>query len=356
MGFGGFIVKSLILQFKFACMSYRFYIKNLEVLQHAAFWAFMFLFIYDYHFVEKNWASAAGSTILELLTYASIIYVNLFILIPSLLQKKKYGSYFFAFVFVVVGYIFTMRLTGWEKLFYEIGGWRNVFSMILNTTLFQLISTLYWYSKQWRVKREKELKLQSEKIEMELKFLRTQISPHFIFNTLNNIYSLVLEKHVNAAPMISKLSGILRYVLYESNQELVLLKNEIATLRQVIELFLLKKPKSTNLDFYVEGSINSLKIAPMLLVNIGENALKHSNMGVNENAWVKIHLSISDSGELLIEAENSVPAFEIKPEIGGIGLPNLQRQLEINYPSNFVLDTKRLGEVYMLSLKIQLIK
>lgn len=316
----------------------------------------MFLFVFDYHFVAYNWAGAIGSTLLELLTYACIIYLNLFLLIPFLLERKKITSYLFALIAVVVGYIFTMRVTGWENIFYEIGGWRNIFSMMLNTTLFQLISTLYWYFKQSRKKREQALKLKSEKIEMELKFLRTQISPHFIFNTLNNIYSLVLNKHPNAAPMVAKLSGILRYVLYESSLERVLLNREIEVLHQIIELFLLKNPTSSNVDFYMEGNSNSWKIAPMLLVNIVENALKHSNLETDENAWVKIHIHISEQGKLLFEAENSISEFDSKQESGGIGLPNLYRQLDINYPTNYQLHTKKENGTYITILTLQLIE
>ncbi len=231
-----------------------------------------------------------------------------------------------------------------------------MFSMLLNTLLFLLISTLYWHFKQWQEERERQLILRSEKLEAELKFLRTQISPHFIFNTLNNIYSLALEGHENAAPMVAKLSGILRYVLYDGADERVFLKKEMEALRQYGDLFLLKKPRSRNVDFFVEGSLNGWQIAPMLLVNIIENALKHSNLEQDETAWVKVHAEISEGGSLVFTAENSVLNSASASEPGGIGLPNLRRQLEINYPGNYQLEMKSEGQIFSVTLRLNLKK
>lgn len=331
-------------------------IKNKVGLEHAAFWLFMFFFVFDYHFLENNWSEAIGSTLLELLTYAAIIYLNLFLLIPKLLKPKRLGWYLASLAAVVAGYVLLMRRTGWENHFYDIGGWRNVFSMLLNTSLFLLISSLYWYFKQWQEERERQLVLRSEKLEAELKFLRTQISPHFIFNTLNNIYSLALEGHENAAPMVAKLSGILRYVLYEGAGERVFLKKEMEALRQYVDLFLLKKPRSRNVDIFVEGSLNGWQIAPMLLVNIVENALKHSNLEQDESAWVKVHAEISEEGFFVFTAENSVSNMEPVSEPGGIGLPNLRRQLEINYPGSYQMEMKNEGQIFGVTLRLNLKK
>jgi sensor histidine kinase YesM len=329
-------------------------IKKIIGLEHAAFWGFMFLFVFDYHFLEQNWAEAIGNTLLELLTYAVIIYLNLLLLIPVFLKNKRHTWYLLTLSIVVVVYVLLMQLTGWEHFFYELGGWRNVFSMILNTSLFLFISTLYWYFKQWQAQRERQLILRNEKLEAELKFLRTQISPHFIFNTLNNIYSLALAGHENAAPMVAKLSGILRYVLYEGAGDWVFLKKEIETLRQFVDLFLLKKPRSQNVDFYIEGSPNGWQMAPMLLVNIVENALKHSNLEQDAAAWVKIHIEITSTGSLFFVAENSISPSIQTAELGGIGLANLRRQLEINYPESHQLTIKNDDASFLLSLRLNL--
>jgi LytS/YehU family sensor histidine kinase len=246
-----------------------------------------------------------------------------------------------------------MRWSGLEQQFYIYTGWRNVFSMVLNTSLFLLISSLYWFFKQGQIEREKYLIVKNEKLEAELSFLRTQISPHFIFNTLNNVYTLALQKHDNTAPMVAKLSSLLRHILYESNQGQILLRKEIDTLKQYIELHLLKKPRSQNIDFYTEGALNSWKITPMLLINFVENAFKHSGIDQNENAWVKINSEISEDGLFVFSTENTV--FSISDnETGGIGLKNMRRQLEIDYPNTHTLIIKNEQGIFSVHLTIKL--
>jgi sensor histidine kinase YesM len=325
-------------------------------LEHVTFWLFMFLFVFDYHFRENNWAQAIGATLLEVLTYAIIIYLNLGVLIPIFLKKGRPFWYVLSLAVVVMGYIFLMREMGWEKEFYEIGGWRNVFSMVLNTSLFMLISCLYWYFKQWQIERERLFILKNEKLEAEINFLRAQISPHFVFNTLNNIYALALKKHDNAAPMVAKLSALLRHILYESNQAEVLLKKELDTLKQYIELNLLRNPRSQNVDFYVEGYTEGWRIAPMLLINFVENAFKHSDLNHDEKAWIKIIVMISEIGELHFSLGNSVSPTTFQTEPGGIGLQNVRHQLELSYPGNYLLSIQNEGDIFEIQLKLKLKK
>jgi LytS/YehU family sensor histidine kinase len=249
-----------------------------------------------------------------------------------------------------------MRWSGWEQVFYQYSGWRNVFSMLLNTSLFLLISSLYWYFKQWQIEREKQFILKSEKLEAELSFLRSQISPHFIFNSLNNIYTLALQNHENTAPMVAKLSTFLRYVLYEGSEGKIGLKKETDTLKQYIELHLLRKPLSQNIDFYAEGNQNEWFIVPMLLINFVENAFKHSNMDNNEMAWIKINSSVNEEGMLHFLIENSVFSSNLPSEASGIGLQNVKRQLELNYPNQYQLNIKQEKEIFSVALNVQLAK
>lgn len=316
----------------------------------------MFLFVFDYHFLENNWAEAIGHTLLEVLTYAALIYLNLGGLIPAFLEKRKPFWYAASLAAVVVGYVFLMRFTGLENQFYQLGGWRNVFSMVLNTSLFLLISLLFWFFRQWQLERERHFILQNEKLEAELNFLRTQISPHFVFNTLNNIYALVLQKHENAGPMVAKLSALLRHILYEGNQGQVLLSKELDTLKQYVELHLLRKPRSQNVDFFVEGNPNGWRIAPMLLLNFVENAFKHSQIDQNELAWIKIHGDIGEAGELHFSTENNIGLAPPGSEPGGIGLQNVRRQLELNYPESHALSVENEGGIFRIQLRVQLKK
>ncbi|HMQ46138.1 MAG TPA: sensor histidine kinase [Saprospiraceae bacterium] len=329
-------------------------LKNIRHPEHAAFWLFIYLFVFDYHFWDGNWGQALWDTFVETITYAAIVYLNLLVFIPHFVQKKKPVLFVLACLALIVGYITFLRLTGLEAHFYDAGGWRNFFSMVLNTSLFLIISTLYWYFKQWQVERERQLILRSEKLEAELNFLRTQISPHFIFNTLNNIYALALQRHENTAPMVAKLSALMRYVLYEGNRGDVVLKKETETLRQYIELHLLRKPRSQNVDFYMEGNLGTWKIVPMLLINLVENCFKHSNIDGDENAFIKISGEIGSDGQFVFSTENSVARSAATTGSGGIGLENVRRQLELNYPGRHQLDISRKGNFFETRLSVQL--
>lgn len=323
-------------------------------IEHVAFWLFIWLFVFDYYFLDENWSEAFFYTSAEVITYIALVYLNLLVIIPFALTKWHAMVYCVSLVFVVSIYVMLLRVTGLENYFYDYEGWRNVFSMVLNATLFLLISLLYWYLKQWRMEREQKLLWRNERLEAELSFLRAQISPHFIFNTLNNIYTLALRKDDNTASMVAKLSRILRYVLYEGGEQQILFRTESETLKQYIELQLLRKPVSTNVDFYTEGDPGEWSIVPMLLINFVENAFKHSRIEVEADAWIKIHSSVTAEGELLFSTENNIPGQADYDRSGGIGIMNVRRQLELNYPGSHSLHINSETGTYSVNLTLQM--
>lgn len=329
------------------------FIKNSNHLEQYALWLFMFLFVFDYHFWEDNWLDAIQMTSIELSLYLLIFYVNYKVVIPLLLEKGKQTLYILVLFLFLVSYIFLLKTTGLEYLLYEGAFWRNALSMTINFSLFWLISTLSWYYKKLQKERETQLQLKAEKLETELRFLKSQISPHFIFNTLNNIYALVQQGHKNAAPMLAQLSTILRYILYDSARDQVFLSKEIATIQEYIQLQLYRKSKSSNIDFYQEGKLNGLQIAPLMLLNFVENCFKHSNIDTNENGWIKISCMVHD-GHIELITENSTDKIIQKNDIGGIGTQNVIRQLELKYKDKHSLNTKKEDGVFIVRLTIEL--
>jgi LytS/YehU family sensor histidine kinase len=144
--------------------------------------------------------------------------------------------------------------------------------------------------------------------------------------------------------------------LYEGSEGKIGLKKETDTLKQYIELHLLRKPLSQNIDFYAEGNQNEWYIVPMLLINFVENAFKHSNMDNNEMAWIKINSSVNEEGMLHFLIENSVFSSNLPSEASGIGLQNVKRQLELNYPNQYQLNIKQEKEIFSVALNVQLAK
>jgi signal transduction histidine kinase len=195
----------------------------------------------------------------------------------------------------------------------------------------------------------------AQRVEAELKLLKSQISPHFLFNTLNNIYGLAYLRDERAAEMISKLSKLLRYLLYDCDQEKVLLSKEKELIEHYLSIQMLKHEDAMNIDFYHAGITNSHRIAPMILINFIENCFKHSDLEGNPEGWIKISLEV-DNGELNFRTENTIKEKmeESRMNRKGIGLTNSLKLLEANYHGKHKIDISREDNMYLLNLKITL--
>ena len=194
-----------------------------------------------------------------------------------------------------------------------------------------------------------------ERAEAELKLLKSQISPHFLFNTLNNIYGLAYLRDERAAEMISKLSKILRYLLYDCDQHKVPLSKEKNLIENYLSIQLLKHENPLNVDFYHAGITNNNMIAPMILINFVENCFKHSDLESNPRGWIKISLDV-EKNELSFRTENTIrqEVEEIPMDRKGIGLTNSLKLLTANYQGKHEVEINKADNVYQLDLKITL--
>ncbi|MEM6842084.1 MAG: sensor histidine kinase [Bacteroidota bacterium] len=195
----------------------------------------------------------------------------------------------------------------------------------------------------------------AERAEAELKLLKSQISPHFLFNTLNNIYGLAYLRDERAAEMISKLSKLLRYLLYDCDQPKVPLLKEKELIENYLSIQLLKHEEPLNVDFYHAGITNSNKIAPMILINFIENCFKHSDLESNPQGWIKISLEV-ENNELSFRTENTIEKKieEFPTDRKGIGLTNSLKLLKANYPGKHKVEISKEDQVYQLDLTITL--
>ncbi|MBS1663048.1 MAG: sensor histidine kinase [Bacteroidetes bacterium] len=173
-------------------------------------------------------------------------------------------------------------------------------------------------------------RVQQEKAAAELAFLRSQINPHFLFNTINDIYSLVYQQRKEAPEAILKLSGILRYTLYEENRDSVSLEKELAYLQDYLDLQRIGAGEASHIDFRIQGDATSLNIAPLLLIPFAENIIKHGVID-DPRQPATLHIKIEERN-LNIVAENHVKERQKDPS-GGIGLHNVRRRLELLYPA-----------------------
>jgi len=190
-------------------------------------------------------------------------------------------------------------------------------------------------------------------LQNELKLLKSQINPHFLFNALNNIYALSALDTERTQQSISYLSDMLRYVIYDCEQNFVPLEKEIAYIENYLKLFALKssKPYPITLDFQIKN--HQAKIAPMLLIPFVENALKHGNIENRSSSFISI--SIQDNTDFIcFEIENSIPKTPInKDTVGGIGLENVKKRLKLLYPDQHDLTIKQSDTTFFVTLKLR---
>ncbi len=204
--------------------------------------------------------------------------------------------------------------------------------------------------------RERVEKLKQEKIKTELKYLKAQIHPHFLLNTLNNLYALTLKKSDKAPETVIKLSEMLVYILYKCDEKLVLLENEIKLLENYISLEKLRYGDSLKISFDKKVADETARIAPLILLSIVENAFKHGVSRETENAEIKIDLELTDDSftfEVFNTKSESIARNETE-DTKGIGVSNVRKQLDLVYENKYTLDVEEKENSYRVFLKLNL--
>ena len=289
---------------------------------------------------------------ITIICLAASVYLNFYYLLPRFFFKKKYVRYFALLsTFVLSLSIFRAYVDSYflDRLVPAMPEDIAIFSnmhytvTVISFVVVLLISSLFKFTHVHYKNFQLEQQLENQQLEAELKFLKAQINPHFLFNTLNNIYTLSYMQSNKATPMIMKLSELMRYMLYDSNQAKVPIQKEIQYLENYMDLQRLKTPNEQHISFKVIGSTDGVFIEPMLLVPLLENSFKHGDIGNHSEAWVKSELKIT-SKSLQLTIRNSLPKTpKKKDKQGGIGLENIEKRLQLLYPNQheFIAEKKQ---------------
>jgi two-component system LytT family sensor kinase len=319
------------------------------------------------------WVMTAG-----VVCSAVLLYVNNLFLVPRFLARKRYAAYFLQVVplilLVTLAYVLFLKKANedinidhlqhvglvsspvsniWTAG--EIIGDMNMY--LSGYGLWVFIFTMAWYMNDYS--RQKRLFLASEKkrVETELNFLKSQINPHFLFNTLNNVYGLALKKADNAPDVILKLSSILRYLLYDSNVSTVSFDKEKEVMQAYIDVELLRLPENKNFNFYIvsDGSYN---IPPLLWLPVLENIFKHGTRYITDNYFIDYRF-ILEQQKLTVYGRNNYKAIvngngNGNGKAGGIGLENLRKRLELLYPQKHKVETVKDETAYTIQVQIDL--
>ena len=340
-----------------------------RVLEHIVFWcAALLLFTFVYGRISHNFYGAFIFQLFTLPIYLLAAYFTLYVIIPRYLLTKRYKGLFVSSFYMVLGsayleILLTIYLFVIPPAFLTIKYIRpievstldiymrliGVYAVVFFAAIIKLIKN--WYNIQTRNR-----ELQKEKLEAELNFLKSQVHPHFLFNTLNNLYALTLKKSEKSPEVVLKLSEILDYMLYESNEEETDLEKEVQLIKNYISLEELRFGKRLKINVEINGDIARQKIAPLILFPFVENCFKHGVSKTNETALIEIKINLEENF-LSFEATNSKPKSVIKEKTqtgNGIGLQNITKRLNILYKGCHKLEIDDTEKSYNVKLEIDL--
>jgi two-component system LytT family sensor kinase len=314
-----------------------------KILIHILFWV-LFIFVSLFYFSDYYWTENPFLQYLSILVV--IVYVNDFVLLPFFERKKWYTLYI-----LIIALISFLATQLYCNVFAECGC-----SVVkcLSDYVWQTIVPIIFFSFIWMLFRYLEKKDEVEEIqrkhtEMELKFLKSQINPHVLFNNLNTIYSYSLEKPAQVPELILMLSNNLKHVLYESNATFVSLEKELAFIDNYIAFQEIRTEGIKTIQYTKEIFHFDYEIAPLLLITIIENAFKHSTIDTHIDIKIKL-----EDGLLICICTN---VFDVTKETeeAKIGLKNLKKRLELIYKDNYELLVNS-EEKYCVTLKLNLIR
>lgn len=337
-------------------------ILNNRTLQYLLFWLVSFLFLLN--FFTKGYGISFIDVVYTLLFHISLIFavsVNSFVLIPGYLAKGKYwkfGILLFALIFVAIWLnIFTFRyLSDWIFPGYYFISYYEWWQLLEFMIIYVGITSLLEFSKSWfrEMQLQQELaELEQEKIQTELKALRSQINPHFLFNSLNHIYALAVNQSGQTAKAVLQLSDLLRYAIKHMNKNKVPLKKEIEYLSEYVEWYKSRTDHSDRIYFTRPKDSNDLMITPLLLVVFIENCFKHGRISKPSDKII-ITLNLNGS-ELHLTTENKIESNrELPVENNGLGLENVRRRLNLLYENKHSLDIRQSDNMYRVSLTVEL--
>lgn len=340
--------------------------RNRVVLMHLSFWCvYLSFFIFRVSLFQRgpeiDWFRVLTIATIQV-TFAMMIgYLNYFVFLPRFLADKNGWRYFaqFALAFAI---LITLRIhaerflidgyTREEEYLYRT---QFVISVATTNLFIVIFLGMIRFAVDWFEFEAKQKTVENERLTAELNFLKAQINPHFLFNTLNNLYYLAYTKSPNTPEVIAKLSQMMRYMIYDTNYPQVPLSKEIEYMQNYISLERLRLNNQIPITFNVEGDPQRFMITPLIFITFLENAFKHGISNNNPKAWVKIFVQLKEN-ECIYQVENSKVSSPtaISEEKSGIGLQNVKRRLELSYPGRHELTVHDMADRYSIKLNIAL--
>lgn len=338
-----------------------------KLLMHIGFWCvyasfFFYRISYSRGGEDPDWDRILKDVSFQVIAMIVISYINYFFFLPRLFKTRNLGRYLVEFipVFLLLAYMVVLGKRAildddsWmQKVVYSD---RFMIIVMLNTFFLVIFVGLLRFVENWFEMEARKKEFENEQLTSELRFLKAQINPHFLFNTLNNLYYLAFNKSPNTTEVIAKLSTMMRYMLYDSNHARVPLEKEIEYIENYISLEKLRLNQEVPITFEVKGSTAGVSIVPLVLITFLENAFKHGVSNSTKGSWIKATLDV-EQGTCHYTVSNSkiTESGKTVTEKSGIGLQNVKRRLELSYPDNHQLEVTEDENSYFVDLKLNLV-
>lgn len=327
------------------------------ILLHLLFWIFIVTYFAWGFGLQSNPARSFINASFFLPGFFIMVYSLLYFLVPRYLLQRKFVSFFIGLL-IVLAICMLYTILGQlslddSKTFrgMTISQGRNVLPFLhVGGIAVSIRLLIYWFEQK-----QKTLEAEKQKTMAELQLLKAQLHPHFLFNTLNNLYAHSLEASPRCPEIVMKLSELLRFMIYESNTPKMSLAREIQVLQSYITLEEMRYGDRIDISVAIEGDIEKYQIAPFLLLPFLENAFKHGTSKQLDQCWISLNMSVENS-EMIFKLINSInpQSDEETKEPGGLGLMNVRKRLELLYKDKYSIETKKLEEVFVVDLKIKL--
>jgi two-component system, LytTR family, sensor kinase len=340
--------------------------KGLKILMHTIFWFYTFAWK---EVIGAMFSSKAGFVLSDFinpfalshyLLFPLTFYFNYFFILPRYYKNRKIAQAWLSWILLLFAFIF-LRYMVQEVLFWHWLGIKNyfegttisyyIFDNLYYGGILIIMSTLFWILDDNQKSQKENFVLLEEKKTAQLAFLKNQVNPHFIFNTLNNIYSLVSSKSDKALPSIEKLSQLMRYMYKDSDAPQVSLQNELDYIASFIDLQSIRLSNKESVQYSFSGNISQYSIAPLLLIPFVENMFKHGVLNQIEKPLI-IKIDINN-GTLYLATSNFINTLH-KDEASGIGLDNVKKRLALLYPDKHTLKIETKENIYTTNLQIKL--
>ncbi|MGJ5641710.1 histidine kinase [Formosa sp. S-31] len=326
------------------------------------FWLGYFLFnVLRWGSYFNDYWYSVKSNLVEFPIHIIVVYINVYYLIPRLVLRKRYVQYLLALI-SMLALVYLVR-TGLNYVLVTKDIWPEAENagkfLELNHIIAVVLGELYVIGFvsaiklliDWSIEKHRNEELAKLQLSTELKYLRTQIQPHFFFNTLNNLYALTLTKSDNAPQLVIKISDMMQYVLYEVNSSKADLLEEINYLNNFIDIARLRFNESIDCEMNITGDIEDVEVPPLLFLTFIENCFKHG-LKDSEHVKVKMNFEIVNKEYLEFSLSNSFNPESNITNQEGIGLSNTKRRLNLLFSNDYKLETNIVDNLYNLFLKI----